>query len=213
MAKKILFLALFFASIVQAQEYKIIGSVVDKTTKQPLEAATIYAESLSDSALISYTISNQKGTFDLALRTKAPKVNLAISFTGYSTLRKEITLKGSTINMGVLGLDIESITLEGVSVVADRAPIIVKKDTLEFNAESFKTRPDANVEDLIKLLPGAQVDSDGKITVNGKEVNRVLVNGKEFFGSDPKIATKNLPKDIVDKIQVTDTKSETERFT
>lgn len=82
MAKKILFLALFFASIVQAQEYKIIGSVVDKTTKQPLEAATIYAESLSDSALISYTISNQKGTFDLALRTKAPKVNLAISFIG-----------------------------------------------------------------------------------------------------------------------------------
>ncbi|MEH6407105.1 MAG: outer membrane beta-barrel protein, partial [Leeuwenhoekiella sp.] len=89
----------------------------------------------------------------------------------------------------------------------------IKKDTLEFNAASFQTRPDANLEDLLKKLPGAEVDSDGNITVNGKPVSRILVNGKEFFGDDPQIATKNLPKEIINKIQVTDTKTKSEEFT
>ena len=103
--------------------------------------------------------------------------------------------------------------LDEVTLTATRAPITIKKDTLEFNANSFDTRQDANLEDLMKKLPGVEVDSDGNITVNGKPVSRILVNGKEFFGNDPKIATKNLPKEIIDKIQVTDTKTKSEEFT
>ena len=100
-----------------------------------------------------------------------------------------------------------------VTVVSERAPVTIKSDTLEFNAGSFNTRQDANLEEVMKKLPGVEVDAQGNITVNGKPVSRILVNGKEFFGNDPKIATKNLPKEIIDKIQVVDTKTRTEEFT
>ncbi|MCB0445237.1 MAG: outer membrane beta-barrel protein, partial [Gelidibacter sp.] len=97
-------------------------------------------------------------------------------------------------------------------VIKSRAPITIKKDTLEFNVKSFKTKKDANVEDLLKELPGVEVDDDGKIKVNGKEVNKILVNGKPFFGDDPTIATRNLTKEIIEKVQITDTKTKSEAF-
>ena len=96
-------------------------------------------------------------------------------------------------------------------VTARKAPITVKQDTLEFNAKSFNTKADATLEDVMKELPGVKVDKDGKITVNGKEVSKILVNGKEFFGDDPQIALKNLPKEIIDKIQVTESKTDAQK--
>ncbi len=117
------------------------------------------------------------------------------------------------IKLGNIPLEEQAQELKGVKVVGERVPIIIKKDTMEFNADSFKTRPDATVEEVLKKLPGVQVDSDGKITVNGKEVNKVLVNGQVFFSNDPKVATKSLPKEIIDKIQITDTKTKTQEFT
>jgi hypothetical protein len=98
-------------------------------------------------------------------------------------------------------------------IVKSRAPVTIKKDTLEFNVASFKTKKNATVEDLLKELPGVEVDTQGNITVNGKPVNKILVNGKPFFGDDPTIATRNLTKEIVEKIQVTDTKTDSEAFT
>ena len=98
-------------------------------------------------------------------------------------------------------------------VITSRAPITIKKDTLEFNVKSFKTKKDANVEDLLQQLPGVEVDDEGKITVNGKPVNKLLVNGKPFFGDDPTITTRNLSKEIIEKVQVTDTKTKSEAFT
>src|SRR5690606_19015445 len=94
------------------------------------------------------------------------------------------------------------INLEGV-VISGAPPIRIKTDTLEFNAASFKVRPDANVEALLKELPGVDIDEDGKITVNGKEVNQILVNGKPFFDKDGKIALQNLPANLINKVQVT----------
>src|SRR5690606_11176957 len=97
-------------------------------------------------------------------------------------------------------------------VIRSRAPVTIKKDTLEFNVSSFKTKEDATVEDLLKELPGVEVAEDGSILVNGKPVNRILVNGKPFFGDDPTIATRNLTKELIEKVQIVDTKTDAEAF-
>ncbi len=196
-----------------SQEYEVTGKVIDETTKEPLEASTIYAETIKDSTMVSYTISDQTGSFILDLNSAQKKLNLYIIYNGYSPVKKTITLDKKIIALGEIALALQAEQLEGVSVVGERIPITIKKDTLEFNADSFKTRPDANVEDVLKKLPGVEVDTDGNITVNGKEVNKVLVNGQVFFSDDPKVATKSLPKEIIDKIQISDTKSKTQEFT
>ena len=98
--------------------------------------------------------------------------------------------------------------METVSIVSQRPPVVVNGDTLEFNAEAFKTKPNAVVEDMLKKMPGVEVDKDGTIRVNGKRISRVLVNGKDFFNGDPKMATRNLAADAIDKVQVFDKQSD-----
>ncbi|MFT5890441.1 MAG: hypothetical protein ACI9Y7_000533 [Dokdonia sp.] len=205
-------LLLFFPSTYsQAQNFEVIGVLKDKTTQQPLEAATVFMETVKDTTLITYTITNAKGMFALEGKANQKEVFVNISFVGYENYRKIIDLTNPKVDLGDISLDFNIATLDEV-VVKSRAPITIKKDTLEFNVKSFKTKKDANIEDLLKELPGVEVDEDGKITVNGKEVNKILVNGKPFFGDDPTIATRNLTKEIVEKIQVTDTKTDDEAF-
>lgn len=210
-----LYLLLFFVGLQQAiaQDFHITGKVIDAGTREGLEASTVYVERLQDSSMISYSITDRSGAFDLALDTREKQVKLFISYTGYQTQSRNITLDKRHIALDEISLEVLAEELEGVDVVADRIPVQIKKDTLEFNTASFKTRPDASVEDVLKKLPGVEVDLNGNITVNGKPVNRVLVNGQVFFDSDPKVATRSLPKDVVEKIQITDTKSRTEEFT
>ena len=105
------------------------------------------------------------------------------------------------------------VNASSVTVNSKRAPVVMNNDTLEFNTENFKTQPNAVVEDLLKKLPGVTVDADGTVRVNGQKITRVLVNGKEFFTGDPKLATKNLDADAVDKVQVFDKKSDRAVFT
>jgi hypothetical protein len=103
--------------------------------------------------------------------------------------------------------------LKEVVIKGERDPVTIKQDTIEYNAGSFKVQPNAVVEDLLKRLPGVEVDRDGTVKAQGQQVRRVTVDGKEFFGRDPKIATKNLPADAVDKVQVFDRKSDQAQFT
>ncbi|WP_394750169.1 outer membrane beta-barrel protein [Spongiimicrobium salis] len=203
--------ALLLCAVSSAQEFHITGKLVDEISQKPLEAATIYVESIQDSTLISYTISDSNGFFELEGKTKQEKANLFFTFNGYKTLKMTFDLK-KEIDLGTVKMDEQVEELKGVQVTGERTPITVKKDTLEFNADSFKTRPDATVEDVLKKLPGVEVDNEGKITVNGKEVNQVLVNGQVFFSNDPKVATKSLPKEIISKIQITNTKTKEEEF-
>lgn len=212
LARATTILFLFFLSFYsQAQNFEITGILKDKTSKQPLEAATVFMEAVIDTTLITYTITNAKGMFALEGKTNQKEVSVNISFIGYENYRKIIDLTNPVIDLGDIFLDFNVATLDEV-VVKSRSPITVKKDTLEFNVKSFKTKKDANIEDLLKELPGVEIDEDGKITVNGKEVNKILVNGKPFFGDDPTIATRNLTKEIVEKIQVIDTKTDDEAF-
>ena len=194
-----------------AQNFNIRGQLRDAEKNTPLEAATVYLETLKDSSLVTYTITNSKGEFSLIGDTYAKKLNLLISSVGYETYKRELSITKEQLDIGIVKLNFSVESLDEV-ILKSRAPITVKKDTLEFNVASFKTKKDANVEDLLKELPGVEVDDEGNIKVNGKPVNKILVNGKPFFGDDPTIATRNLPKDIVDKIQVTDTKSDSEAF-
>lgn len=211
--KNLLFLCVLLNTFISlAQNFEITGSLKDKD-QNPIESATVYLESIKDSTMISYTISDEKGNFNLSGRTKEQKGNLFVSYTGMKSFKKELSLTQKPTSLGDLVLEENSELLGEIVVVAERAPITIKKDTLQFNAASFKTGTDANVETLLKKLPGVVVDKDGNITVNGKKVNKILVNGKEFFGSDLTIATKNLPKEIIDKIQVVDTKTKEEAFT
>ena len=205
-------LTLFFVCFTHAQEFHIKGTIIDSDTKTPLEAATVYAESIKDSTMITYTITGPNGNFELEGKTRLKEVRLNFSYNGYKPLVMKVVLKPQ-MNLGILRMDEMAEELKGVQVVGERVPLTIKKDTLEFNADSFKTRPDATVEDVLKKLPGVDVDTDGKITVNGKEVDKVLVNGQVFFSNDPTVATKSLPKDVISKIQITDTKTKTQEYT
>lgn len=207
-----IFLSILFFSVSFSQDFALSGKVVDAITNVPLEASTIYAESVNDSTLISYTISDQSGGFELEGKTHHKEVKLFFTYNGYKPLMMNIKLK-ENIDLGKIQLEEQAEELDEVRLVGQRIPIVIKKDTLEFNADSFKTKPDATVEDVLKKLPGVEVDSDGKITVNGKEVDQVLVNGQVFFSNDPKVATKSLPKDIISKIQISDTKTKRQEFT
>ena len=196
----------------QSTSYKITGKIQTEKDKSLLESATIHLEKVKDSSVVSYTISDDKGLFSLEGKTYEKELRLFVSFIGLKTYSKKITINNKSINMGAILMAAEENILDEV-VIKSRAPITIKKDTLEFNVKSFKTKKDASVEDLLKKLPGVEVDEQGKITVNGKAVNKILVNGKPFFGNDPTIATKNLTKEIIEKVQITDTKTKSEAFT
>ncbi len=193
--------------------FKVKGIVKDSISQSALISSTVYLERLKDSSMVSYSITDQNGYFEIEDYTSDSILSLNISYTGMKTYRKTLNIKNSPIDIGTVYLLPSSDQLDEVTVKASRSPIVFKKDTLEFNASSFKTRDGANLEELLEKLPGLKVDAAGNITVNGKPVQRILVNGKSFFGDDPKIATKNLPKSIIDKIQVVDTKTKEQEFT
>lgn len=173
-----------------------------------MATATVFKA--SDTTIIGYRLSDNKGAFKLTSLPLNINLRLVITFVGYDVIRRTFTLSDNAkeIDLGHLYLTPSDINLEEVLVVSERPPIVVRKDTVEFNASSFKTLPNAVVEDLLKKLPGVDVDKDGNITVNGKPVNRIMVDGKSFFGSDPKMASRNLPAQTIDKVQVSDDKEQ-----
>ena len=188
----------------------IKGKLTDSTSKSPLALATVTVFKAADTSIITYRLSNSDGEFKVPGLPLNINCRMVVSFNGYSSYRKEfvLTAGNETHDLGIIQISSTTKTMQEVIIVAERPPVIFKKDTIEFNASAFKTLPNALVEDLLKKLPGVQVDVDGNIMVNGKPVNRILVDGKTFFGDDPKMATRNLPANVIDKVQVTDDKEE-----
>lgn len=188
----------------------IRGKLTDSAAKTPLALATVTIFRASDTAIITYRLSNPEGEFKVPGIPLNIACRIVVSYNGFSSYRKEFTLLpgNEVLDLGIISIAATSKTMEEVVIVAERPPVLIKKDTIEFNAAAFKTLPNALVEDLLKKLPGVQVDKEGNIMVNGKPVNRILVDGKSFFGDDPKMATRNLPANVIDKVQVTDDKEE-----
>lgn len=190
----------------------IKGKVSDESTKTGLESATIYLSSPKDSSVVDYTISSKNGSFELKTRKFTTPMIVRASFVGFQDYEKRLESGTSDIDLGNIGLFENSTILGEVVIKSEIPPVRIKNDTLEFNASSFKVSPDANVEKLLEQLPGVEITPEGKIMVNGKEVNQILVNGKPFFGKDGKVATQNLPADLIEKIQVVDTKTKEEEI-
>lgn len=204
---------LFCSSFLFSQNsVNLKGKIVDPTTKLPIESATVYLTSVKDSSVVDYTITNKLGMFSIKVRKNSNPVNLKISYISYQDYIILVDDFSADKDFGTLELKEMTNELKEVVIKSEIPPIRIKKDTLEFNASSFKVGADANVEALLKQLPGVEITPEGKITVNGKEVNNILVNGKPFFGKDGKIATQNLPAEIIEKVQVVDTKTKAEEI-
>ncbi|MGQ7946620.1 outer membrane beta-barrel protein [Flavobacterium sp. WC2509] len=207
----LLFFLFFFA--VNAQNNIVIkGTVHDNSTQKPLESAMVYFSTVQDSTVIEYTTTDKNGDFKIATKKYDKPVFLKINFIGYQVYSEVQNRLIENKDFGKLFLLEDETLLNEVVIKRETPPILVKKDTLEFNAASYKVRPDANLGTLLRQLPGIEVDSDGKITANGKEVTQFLVNGKSFFGKDGAIALKNLPADIINKIQLSDFKTKKEEL-
>ncbi|MEC3878291.1 carboxypeptidase regulatory-like domain-containing protein [Parapedobacter sp. 10938] len=186
----------------------IKGMVVD-ATHQPLEKATIAIVSVTDSIVVTYSLTDNSGKFNLIKIPTAQKLMVHITHVSSSPYSREINLKPNET------LALDTVVMAGVSldevVVTQVAPVRLIGDTLEFKADYFKTRPNANVEELLQLLPGLQVNVDGSIYYQGKQVSGIRVNNKDFFSHDLTIATRNLDASLIDAVQVVKDKGESKR--
>ena len=199
-------------SSLQAQEkVNIRGQVFDKSTKEDIEQASVRIMNQRDSSFVSGASTKLDGKFSVAVNLG--KYILSISYLGYTTYYTDVNTSKGSVSLGSIFLSDDGVLLKEAIVTAKVAEITVKGDTIEYNADSYKVQESAVVEDLLKKMPGAEVGTDGKITINGKEVKKILVDGEEFFSTDPKVASKNLPAKMIDKLQVLDRKSDMAQMT
>ncbi|MBV7529837.1 TonB-dependent receptor [Chitinophaga sp. sic0106] len=213
--KKLIFLvALLFAmQTTRAQSAIVKGKVADTLNRTSLSNAVVAVLRAKDSTLYRFQRTGGDGRFELKSLQPGQYLVL-ITYPKFADYVESVTLSDSTLqNMGTVNLIQKSRLLQEVVVKQQVAAIRFKGDTTEFNADSFKTAANASVEELLKIMPGLQVDKDGKVTAMGQQVKKVLVEGEEFFGDDPTLVTKNLRADMVDKVQVFDKKSEQADFT
>ncbi len=204
---------LFLSTAAMAQTVGTVkGKLLDSTNKQSLKDASVTVLDARDSTLEVFGLAKGDGSFSITNITFG-KMIIQVKFQGYDTYTTIVTFSKEkpTLDLGNIYMKTSANMLEGVTVQA--SPIQMKKDTVEFNASAFKTKPNAVAEDLLKKIPGMEVAKDGTIKSQGETVTRVLVNNKRFFGDDPKMATKNLPPDVIDKIQVFDDLSDQSKFT
>ncbi|MBO0938364.1 outer membrane beta-barrel protein [Fibrella sp. HMF5335] len=196
-----------------ARSGQVSGFVIDSVTKKPLMEANVSVLLARDSSFVQVQTTGGDGDFSVQ-NLALGRYRLLITYVGYRPKSVLLTLTAAqpTVSLDTIRVLSQTQTLNEVVVVQERPPVSVKGDTLEFNAGSFKTQPNAQVEDLLKKLPGMEVDRDGNVKAQGQDVRRVLVDGKPFFGNDPKMATRNLPADMIERVQVFDRQSEQSQF-
>lgn len=190
----------------------VVKGVVNDATGMELPQATVRLLAPKDSAFVKGVKTNVEGYFTIS-GVRPGKYILEASYLGYQTSFSNITVGNSTLKLPAIQLSESTIMLRDVQVTGVKTPIKVAEDTIEYNADSYKTQPNAVVEDLLKRLPGVEVGTDGSITANGQTVSKILIDGKEFFADDPKVASKNLPVDMIEKLQVVNRKSDLARMT
>ncbi|MFV0469494.1 MAG: outer membrane beta-barrel protein [Dysgonomonas sp.] len=202
---------LFAINVFAQNKVTISGTVLSETDNEPVPRASIRVLTAKDSTYVQGEISNNNGQFSVSVNKG--RYIIQISFLGYSDVYLNVNAVNPTNPIGKVLLKENTVLLNEAVVIGKAVEMIVREDTVEYNADSYKTLPSAMVEDLIKKMPGAEIDETGKITVNGKEVKKILLDGKEFFSDDPKVASKNLPASMVNKVQVYDKKSDMSQMT
>ena len=211
---------LFLASGVFAQtddnmprRLTISGQLIDAEFREPMAQATIQLFTVTDSVFVGGTVSDNRGNFSVEAPNNGT-FRLKISSVGFQTIQRDVTLRrGQNQELGMLLMSPESIMLKEAVITGRAAQVIVKKDTLVFNPEAYRTPEGSAIEELIKRMPGAEVDEDGNITVNGKEVKKILIDGKEFMLGDTETALKNLPISIIQNVKFYDQQSDQARIT
>ena len=201
-------LAILFPIAIYSQPREpltISGTVFDTDLKEPLMHATVQLFTLTeDSTFVGGTVTNDEGAFSIEAPSNGV-YRLKISSVGYKTIQREMTLRRNQgIDLGDLLMSSEATMLKETIVTARVAQVVVKKDTLVYNPDAFRTPEGSPIEELIKRIPGAEVDEDGKITVNGKQVSKILLDGKEFMLGDVETALKNIPVNIIQNLKFYD---------
>lgn len=204
-------LCLGFVSSAQKVSGSIKGYLQDSTSASMLGDATVSVMSLPDSSLISFTLSDNNGFFEIK-NISAGEYVVASSFIGLRSFKKKFVISAANpvVDFGTIKLQRADKLLD--EIIITEAPVKINGDTISFKADAFKTKPNATVEDLLKKLPGVQVERDGTVKAQGENVQKVYVDGKEFFSNDPKLATKNLTADMIDRVDVYDDMSEQAKF-
>ena len=214
MKKTLTTILLFVFSLVAYGQYtyKVDGNILD-SLDQAIELASVVLLQAQDSVMAGFSITNKDGKFQID-DIKPGIYLINASFLGYRDYNKKIEIAGDeeNISLGNLMMSESSSLMDEVTISTTHVPIKIKKDTIEYNAAAFKTQANDAVEELLKKLPGIEIESDGTIKAHGEEVERVLVEGKEFFSNDPTVATKNLPANAIDRVQVFDKLSEMAEF-
>ena len=213
--RRIIFLSLVWmmATLGWGQNRKISGQVVDRDTKDPIPQVTIQLLSAADSAFVAGALTGDDGAFRLNASENGRYI-LRFTSVGYQREHRNITIKDTAnVDLGTLVMGADAIMLKNTTVTAQAVRVTVVEDTTIYNAAAYRTPEGSVVEELVKKLPGAEVSDDGTVTINGKRVKKVKVDGKEFMTGDTKTAMKNLPTSIVDKVKTYDERSDLARIT
>ncbi len=191
----------------------VSGTVIDDGDKSPVIQATVQLLSVKDSSMVVGNVTDMNGHFSLSVRPG--KYLLKVSYIGYSPYFKQVALSRNNprLNVGKVSLAADAIMLAEAVVVAQAPEVTASEDTLVYNSSAYRVPEGSALEELVKKLPGAEVDESGKITINGKEIKKIMIDGKEFFADDPNIAMKNLPVNIIDKVRAYDKQSDLARVT
>lgn len=209
--KKLCFLFLFLIIKLTAQIYSISGKVTDDSDK-PVENATVTLIKQKDSSVINFIGTGKNGNFNFKVPAQSESSFLQISGDKLKTYSKKFEVINKDEDLGNIKLEKDLVTaIEEVQITV--SPVKIKKDTVEYNASYIKVKPDARIDELLKEIPGVEQDEEGKITINGKPVNKILINGKPFFNKDGTIALQTFPADIIKKIQFTTSKTREEEYT
>ena len=195
-----------------SQDCRLTGVILDQADNKKLPFAYVVATSVQDSTDKHFAASNYAGKFIVG-GLKRRLYRIEVSFISYHTNKQNVIIHDQTTDLGNIYLLAEARKLDAVKIVANVPQAIQKGDTTEFNADAFKVNKDASTEDLVKKMPGVTIDNNGTVTAKGEQVQKVLVDGKPMFGDDPTIALRNLPAEIVDKIQVFDKLSDQSELT
>lgn len=210
----VLLLTATLSTYAQNKIVTVSGRVIEAGTKEPVELAAVQLLSLPDSAQVAGMITSTQGYFSLS-KQKPGKYLLKVSFIGYVTkiIPVQLTANVPAKKMGNIELATDAVMLQEAVVVAEAPQVTVVEDTLMYNSSAYRTPEGAMLEELVKKLPGAEIDDDGNVKINGKDLKKIMVDGKEFFGGDVKTGLKNLPVDMVDKLKTYDKKSDLARVT